>query len=204
MADGPEAEAGEHEAETGPNRRCVVTGQVFPKEQLLRFVVAPDGQVVPDVEGRLPGRGIWLSPRRDVVNTAVAKKAFSRAARAPVGAAADLADRVEALLARRCLEILGLARRAAQAVCGFDKVTAALSKGRVALLVEARDASQGGRAKVTAKGPKVPVVSLFDAAELGSVFGRDAAVHVGLSPGRLAERLQREAELLAGFRDGAP
>jgi predicted RNA-binding protein YlxR (DUF448 family) len=191
---------GEEEILTGPQRRCAVTGAVQAKESLLRFVVGPGDEVVPDIERRLPGRGIWLSPRRDVVNTAVAKRAFSRAARRPVTAPADLADRVEGLLARRALEALALARRAGQAVCGFEKVKAALVAGTVAVLVEARDGSDAGLAKLGPKAGQVRLVRLFDAADLGVIFGRDHAVHVGLSAGGLADRVAELAGLLAGFR----
>ncbi|MDA8232040.1 MAG: RNA-binding protein [Magnetospirillum sp.] len=189
--------------ESGPSRRCIVTGQVRPKAELLRFVLSPEGEVVPDVEERLPGRGLWLSARRDVVNTAVAKRAFAKAARRAVTVPADLADRVEALLARRCLDAVGLARRAGQAVSGFEKVRAEVKGRRVGVLVEARDAAEGGRNKIRGLAPDVPVVDLFDAAELGPVFGRDAVVHVAVAPGRLASRLSADAALLAGLRRGA-
>lgn len=202
-----EAAAGDVDAveadETGPERRCIVTGQVRPKAELLRFVVAPDGEVVPDIGARLPGRGIWLCARRDVVNTAVAKRLFARAARRAATVPADLADRVDALLARRCLDLLGLARRAGQAVCGFEKARAELKGRRAAVVIQAHDAAQDGRGKMRALAGGLPVVELFDAAELGAVFGRDAAVHVVLAPGRLAGRLLEEAALLAGFRPAA-
>ena len=184
----------------GPNRRCIATGTVMPKESLLRFVVGPDNEVVPDVEGRLPGRGIWLSPRRDVVNTALSKRLFAKAARRAVSVPEDLADRIERLLTRRCLDALALARRAAQAVCGFEKVKAELKSGKVGVLVQAGDAAQDGRDKLKALAPGVVVVDLFDAAELGAVFGRDHAVHVCVAPGGLARRLASEAVFLAGFR----
>ncbi|MCR6629641.1 MAG: DUF448 domain-containing protein [Magnetospirillum sp.] len=117
------------EPDSGPNRRCIVTGQVRPKGELLRFVVSPAGEVVPDLEHRLPGRGIWLSARRDVVNTAVTKRLFAKAARRAVTVPGELADRLEGLLCRRCLDAISLARRAGQAVCGFEKVKAE-SEGR--------------------------------------------------------------------------
>lgn len=188
------------ELRKGPNRRCIVTGSVLPKEQLLRFVVGPDSMVVPDVEGRLPGRGIWLSPGRDVVNTAVAKRLFAKAARRAVVVPDDLADLIERILHRRCLDALALARRAGQAVCGFEKVKAELKSGRVAVLVQAGDAAQDGRDKLKALAPGAVVVDQFDAAELGAVFGRDHAVHACVAPGGLARRLTTEAALLAGFR----
>ncbi len=192
----------EEEPVSGPHRRCAVTGEIRPKDELLRFVVAPDGTVVADIAGRLPGRGIWLCARRDVVNTAVAKRTFARAARRPAIAPADLADRIEVLLIRRCLEAIGLARRAGRAVCGFEKVRAEFKAHRSALLVEARDGgTDGDRMRALATG--VPVVQVLDAAELGPVFGRDRAVHVAMAPGRLAAMLWRDARLLAGIRTGA-
>jgi len=192
--------------ESGPERRCVVSGQVRPRGEMLRFVVGPDGAIHPDPAAQLPGRGIWLSPRRDVVNTAVTKRLFARAARRAVVVPDDLADRVEALLARRCLDALGLARRAGQAVAGFEKVCAEVRAGRAALLFAARDAGHDGCDKVRALagrgGKGVPLVGLFDGAELGGVFGRDLAVHVSVAPGGLAGRLCAAAGLLSGFRPG--
>lgn len=187
---------------SGPERRCIATGQVRPKVEMLRFVVSPSGEVVPDLERRLPGRGIWLSPRRDVVNTAVAKRLFAKAARRQVATPDDLADRLEGLLCRRCLDAISLARRAGQAMCGFEKVKAELKAGRAAVLVEARDAAEDGKGKMRALAQAIPVVELFDAVELGAPFGRDQSVHVALAPGGLARRLVEEAAMLAGFRQG--
>ena len=200
MESNDRSEAEDDELRQGPNRRCIATGAVMAKQNLLRFVVGPDNMVVPDVDGRLPGRGIWLTPRRAVVKTAVSKRLFAPAARRAVNVPEDMAERIEKLLARRCLDALALARRAAQAVCGFEKVKAELKAGKVAVLVEASDAAADGRDKLKALAPGVAVVDVFDAAELGAVFGRDHAVHVCVAPGGLARRLTAEAALLAGFR----
>lgn len=203
-ADGGEADGDEagSDDERGSVRRCVVTGTRQPPERMVRFVVAPNGEVVPDIEGNLPGRGIWLSASRDVVNTAVAKRCFAKAARARVTVAEDMADRVEALLTRRCLELLGLARRAGQALAGYDKVRGELLARRGALLLEAADGAAGGRGKVRALAPSLPLVEVFDSAELGPALGREAAVHVVVGRGRLAARLLREVSRLVGFRPG--
>jgi len=202
------ADQSDADTDTGPCRRCIVTGVVQPRESLLRFVVSPDGEVVFDLDHRLPGRGIWLSPRRDVVNTAVAKRQFARAARRAVSVPPDLLERVEAALTRRCLDAIGLARRAGQAVCGFDKVCTEIRSGRAAVILAARDAAREGRDKVRAlvagrtTRRSTPEIDLFDAAALGGVFGRDHSVHVCLAPGRLANRLVADAALLAGLRPG--
>ena len=189
--------------EDGPTRRCLVANSVRPVEELLRFVVAPTGEIVPDLAHRLPGRGLWLTARRDIVAQAVEKRVFARAAKAPVRVEAGLEDRVEVLLARRCVEILGLARRAGLVVAGFVKVKAALVGGKVAILVAALDGAEDGRSKLGAQAAGLPSVSCLSARELGAALGREQAVHVGLRPGRLSDLFLAEARRLVGFRAGA-
>jgi len=118
---------------------------VRAKAALVRFVVAPDGTLVPDVAARLPGRGLWLTARRDIVEAAMAKRLFGRAARKPVTVSADLADRVELLLRQRCADLIGLARRSGKAVAGYEKVRSALRDGDAAILLAAADGGEGGR-----------------------------------------------------------
>ena len=181
-------------------RRCAATRERLPKEALVRLAVAPDGSLVPDIEERLPGRGLWIAARRDIVERAVTKRLLARAAGADVSVPPDLADRIAALLARRCLDLLGLARRAGQAVAGFEKARAALGRGTVALLLQAADGSREQRAKLTAGVGAVPAVALFSGAELAEVFGREVAVHVAVTKGGIADRLARDCGRLAGFR----
>ena len=186
--------------ELGPNRRCIVTGRVLSIELLIRFVVGPDGVVVPDIEARLPGRGIWLSAERDMVNTAVAKNLFAKAFRRKVMVSADLSERIATLLLRRCLERIGLARRAGQVVTGFEKVRGELKAGRGAVLLAAADGSVDGREKVRALAPKLPLIEVLRSDELGAAFGRSRAVHALLATGRLAKTLEIDAARLAGMR----
>lgn len=185
---------------SGPLRRCLATGAVRPAAEMVRFVVAPGGTVVPDVAGRLPGRGFWLSASRDAVKTACARNLFARAARAPVTVPPDLEAEVERQLARRCLDLIGFARRAGQAAFGFEKAQAMLREGRAGALLAARDGAAQGRAKMAALAPGVPVISLFSAAEIGAAVGRDHAVHAVVAPGGMAEALVRETARLEGFR----
>ena len=182
-----------------PRRRCIVTRAVRPREELLRFVVGPDDRVVPDPAAVLPGRGLWLSPRREVLERAIAKNAFARAAKGPARADAALLDQIPDLLLRRCLSLIGLARRAGQAVAGFEKAADALRRGRAGLLLEACDAAANGRGKLAALARDLPVVGIFTRAELGEAFGRDFIVHAAVG-GSFAERLRTEAARLAGFR----
>src|SRR3954454_1598432 len=134
----------------GPHRRCVATGTVASKDGLLRFVVSPSGTLVPDLQARLPGRGLYISPTRAAIETALKKRAFSKAARGPVEVPADLADRLEAMVAGRSIELLGLARRAGQAVVGYDQVAAWLKTGRGGVLLQAADGAPAGRARLAA------------------------------------------------------
>ena len=182
-------------------RRCIVSGVELPKDQMVRFVVGPDEEIVADIEARLPGRGFWLSAGRDVIHTACAKNLFAKAARAKVKIPADLADRVEGLLARRCLNFVGLARRAGHAVSGFGKVEAWLKSGKPAgVLLAAADGAEDGLAKVRSWAGRTPVIVTFDADELGQAFARERAVHAIIAPGRLAESLLVDASRLEALR----
>ncbi|MDE2198680.1 MAG: RNA-binding protein [Rhodospirillales bacterium] len=191
------------EPELGPLRRCAVTRERLAKERMIRFVVGPERRIVPDLAARLPGRGIWLSARGDVIETARTRGAFARAARGSVTVPPDLTSGLAVALERRIGDTLGLARRAGQAVCGFDKAREWLAAGRVGLVLQARDGSSEERARFLGRWTQVPVVTPLDAAGLGAPFGRDHAVHVVVAPGRLAEMLQAETARLAGVRGEA-
>jgi predicted RNA-binding protein YlxR (DUF448 family) len=172
------------------------------KHTMIRFVVGPDRTVVPDLAARLPGRGIWLSAQGDVLETARAKGGFARAARGPVQVPADLAGIVRTGLLRRITELLGLARRAGQAIAGFEKAQATVRAGRAGLLVQAADGSADECARFRSGMPDgLPVVAPLDAAALGAVFGRDRVVHVAVTPGRLAQALANETARLAGVAE---
>ena len=185
---------------SGPLRRCLVSRRVLPKAQLLRFVVGPADRLIVDPAERLPGRGLWLTPRRDIIESAVAKGLFAKAAGQRVVVPADLAGEVERLLRQRCLALLGLARRAGQLRTGFEKVREDLKGGRVALLLAASDGAADGRSKLAALAGELPVVAFFDSAELSAALGVDGVVHAGLAPGGMAERLLREFERFQGMQ----
>ncbi|HTR17181.1 MAG TPA: RNA-binding protein [Acetobacteraceae bacterium] len=185
--------------ERGPLRRCVVTRERGERERMIRFVVGPDRVLVPDLAARLPGRGIWLSARGDVIETARARGAFARAARGPVTVPPDLSFMLQAGLVRRIADTLGLARRAGQAVSGFAKAREWLVSGRAALVVQAADGSVDERTRLLSGARDVPVVTPLPAEQLGAAFGRDRVVHVAIAPGRLAETLIVETERLAGI-----
>jgi len=183
-------------------RRCLVTRELRDRGGMIRFVVDPGGIVVPDIQERLPGRGMWLSAGRDVVNKAeaVEKRLFGRAAKQSVTVLDGLADRIEALLSRRLYEGLGLARRAGLIVMGFDQVQACLSRAEAAMLLSAEDGAEDGRRKLRHLAPDLPLIIAGSREDLGAALGREQLVHAALAPGKLAERVLRDAERLAGFR----
>jgi predicted RNA-binding protein YlxR (DUF448 family) len=184
----------------GPLRRCLVSRQVRPKAELLRFVVGPEGRLIVDLAERLPGRGLWLTPHRDIVENAVAKGLFAKAAGQRVVVPGELAADVERLLRQRCLALLGLARRAGQLRTGFEKVHDDLKAGRVALLLAASDGAADGRRKLAALAGELPVIALFDSAALSAALGVDGVVHAGVPAGGMAERLLREFERFKGMQ----
>ena len=210
------------EPETGPLRRCIVTRERLPKERMIRFVVGPDRQIVPDLAARLPGRGIWLSACADVLQSGGLHKdgrqeekpgdgshrqlvrAFARAARGPVSVPSDLSVLLQAALVRRIGECLGLARRAGQAVAGYEKAREALRTGRYRLVLQASDSSAAERSRfLSGLAPELTIIDPLPGEALGRVFGRDYVVHVAVAPGKLARSLVVEAGRLAGLRNGS-
>jgi hypothetical protein len=164
---------------------------------MIRFVLSPGRDVVPDLAGRLPGRGMWLSARADVIERAVTRGAFAKAARGSAHVPSDLRARIEDGLRARVRDLVGFARRAGQAVSGWQAAREWLLADRVGLVVQASDGSPAERARLLGPRP-VPVVAPLRAAELGALFGRERAVHVAVARGRLAERIAAEAARLAG------
>ncbi len=187
---------------TGPQRTCIATGETGAPERMIRFVVGPEGDVVPDLARRLPGRGLWVKAERSAVERAVAKNLFARAARASVKPAADLAERVERLLLERALADLSRARRAGRAVAGFVKVEQMVGQRRAGLLVVADEADGDGLGKLKATG--LPIARLGDAVALGGIFGREQAVYVAVARddagGAFIERIEAGAARWCGYR----
>ncbi len=190
--------------ETAPKKRKdIASGEAGDRETMVRFVISPDGVVVPDLEGKLPGRGLWLAANRDVLQGARLAPLFSRAAREKVSVPDDLADRLEALLASRCQNLMGLARRASMMVAGYEQVRSALRAGRAAVLIAASDGAADGRDKVRHLAPDLPLIDCLTSAEIGASVGAGAMVHAALSDGRLAREILMTADKLGALRRGA-
>lgn len=183
-----------------PERRCIATGDVQPKAGLIRFVLGPGGVIVPDLLGKLPGRGIWVAADRDALEQAAKKNLFARAARQSVTVPEGLADTVDRALAERVVHLISLARKAGQAVAGFEKVKDWLDKDRAAVLIQASDGSERGKTRLRPPGGPATFIGALTASELGLAFGRENVIHGALAGGGLTARVVEEAAKLAGVR----
>ncbi|MBV8060644.1 MAG: DUF448 domain-containing protein [Alphaproteobacteria bacterium] len=182
------------EATAEQTRRCIVTGNLLPKEKLVRYVLDPEGRVVPDLAGNLPGRGLWVTASRADVATAVQKNLFAKAAHEPAKASQDLPDMTAQLLRKRILDFIGLSRSAGTATLGQPQVEAALKARCVTLLFLADDAgAELGYSK------DIATCRTLSRAELGAALGYEQIVYVGFAAHGLTEKLAVEVERLAGF-----
>lgn len=185
--------------QTAPERRCIVTGARGGKAGLIRFVLDPNQQVVPDLAGKLPGRGMWVTAGRAEIEQAAARGLFARAAKAPAKAPDGLADMVESGLAQRVIGLISLARKAGLAVAGFERVKEWLASGRAQVLLQASDGSARGKGKLwTPEGGRW--FGCLTADEMGLSFGRASVIHGALAPGGLTDRVIVDASKLDGLR----
>ncbi|MBH0237668.1 RNA-binding protein [Methylobrevis albus] len=199
-------------------RTCLVTREAQPPGGLIRFVVAPDGGVIPDLRGRLPGRGAWVSARRDIVETAVKKKLFARAFKADVRAGDDLPQQLEDMLEAAALSALSMARKAGLVVTGFGKVQQALERETVIALLHAIEAAPDGRRKVgqfvrrraafeaefgdeRVKRREITVIGgIFAGAQLDLALGGANVIHAALLAGGAGNSFLDRAAALARYR----
>jgi uncharacterized protein len=193
----------------GRERRCIVTGESGPDAHLIRFALSPERVVTPDVAAKLPGRGAWVSARADAVAEAAKKSAFARAFKAPATVPEDLVGLTQALLARRCLDLLGMAQRAGALAVGATKVEQAIRARPLLVLIEAVDGAEEGREKLMSLhiglwGAPPPAVACFQSGELGVALGRERVIHATLLQERLAVVWAAEISRLAGFRATVP
>jgi predicted RNA-binding protein YlxR (DUF448 family) len=195
--------------ETGPERTCIVTRRKGPPDDMIRFVAAPDGTVVPDLKRRLPGRGVWVTAEATVVAEAVKKGAFARGLRAKVTASPALAGELDALLERDALQFFSLANKAGLLVTGFAKVEKAVAgTERVIGLVHASDAGEDGIRKMGQvllrrygdAARTIPRVGLFASSQLDLALGRTNVIHAALKTGAAADAFLARSRRLALYR----
>lgn len=193
----------------GGERFCAATGAVTPVADMIRFVLGPDGAVVPDIKRRLPGRGIWITATRPALRSALARKAFARSFKRDVRVAADLVELTERLLERSALDALAMAHKAGRTVTGFAKVEAALAhQDRVVGLLHGSDAGKDGVRKLNAAlrqrpdAENIAVIGTFAIPQLDLAFGRSNVVHAVLVAGPESDAFLTRLARLERFRTG--
>jgi predicted RNA-binding protein YlxR (DUF448 family) len=194
--------------ENGSERTCIVTGVKDAPEAMLRFALALDGSVVPDISRKLPGRGVWTRLSVEAVRRAAAKGAFSRAFRAKADAPLRLAETVDALLERDALQSMSMANKAGFVLTGAFKVDAAIEAGGVAALIQASDGAPDGaakreqalRAKLGPAARTIARINLFSSSQLDLALGKANVVHAALKTGAASSAFLAKAERLRRYR----
>jgi predicted RNA-binding protein YlxR (DUF448 family) len=203
-----ELDTGPRSVAPGSERTCAVTRTVKPVDEMIRFVLGPDG-VVPDLKRKLPGRGIWVTATREMLTDAVRRKLFTRGFKRDVAVPANFVAATELLLERAALDALAIAGKAGQVVAGFSKVESALVGSRVAALLHASDAGADGVAKIARvvrhldRDPP-QVIRTFTSAQLDLALGRPNVIHAALLAGPSSDTFLARTQRLERFRAGEP
>ncbi len=198
----------------GSERSCVLTRAVKAPDDLIRFVAGPDGTLVPDLRRKLPGRGVWASLSRKAVTEAIRRKAFERSLKTKVAVPADLPEMIDALMLRDVQQALSMANKAGLVVAGFGKVEALIETGRCLAVIAASDGAEDGKRKIGQairraeaareseglKARRLPVVTIFAAADLELALGRAHVIHAALAPGPAAEGVLSRWRRLVRYR----
>ena len=189
-------------------RACALTRARRPKDELIRFVLGPDGAIFPDLKERLPGRGVWLTAAKDIVAEAAKRNVFARSLKTQAKVPEGLADEVEKRLVEAALSALSLANKAGEAIFGNAKVEEAIGRGRVIALLHAKEAADDGCRKLDSKargmrdGSPIPAIRAFGADELGLASGRTNVIHAALIQGGAARNVLAAASRLERYRVG--
>lgn len=191
-------------------RQCIVTRESGSVDDLIRFVAAPDGTVVPDIKRKLPGRGCWVKAERAVLEKAIAKNLFARALRNKVTVPEGLADQVEHLLAADLAGMINMARKAGEFVSGFAKVDSAVRSGKAIAVLHAKDAADDGVRKVgqarkafhmlAETDEEIPAYRPFSAEEMVTLMGENGFIHACVLAGKAGEGVVKRARLLERFQ----
>ena len=177
-------------------RRCLASGEMKSRTEMVRFVIGPDQSVVPDLSENLPGHGLWVTALPDAIQLAAKKNLFAKAAKEPARPAPDLPDTVARLLRKRCLEFLGLAKGAGIAILGEAQTEAALRARKLALYLHAPDAT-----RVLDNRSAIPECDLFSRDEMGAALGYAQIVYAGIGPHKLTEKLKLELNRLRSMTE---
>ena len=206
----PDLDHGPRTDKSATVRMCAVSREVLPIDELIRFVVAPSGDVIPDLKRKLPGRGLWVRASRRTVAEAVRRHQFSRGFKRDVRAAATLPADTEALLERSCTEALAMAAKAGQVISGFAKVEGLLEQGKAQALIHASDGAADGIRKLDAiagqrsrnigESPGLAIVTVLTSAELDLALGRSNVIHAALLAGPASRTFLSRCQTLVRYR----
>jgi len=206
----PDLDNGPRTDKSATMRMCAVSREVRAIDELIRFVVAPTGEVIPDLKRKLPGRGLWVSASRKAVAEAVRRHHFSRGFKRDVRVAPTLPADTEALLVRSATEALAMAAKAGQIVSGFSKVEGALSLRETAALIHAADGAADGIRKLDAivrqrganqgESTQIPIVNVLTSAELDLALGRSNVIHAALLAGPAGKTFLLRCQILVRYR----
>ena len=173
---------------------------------MVRFVLAPDGSVVPDLKMRLPGRGVWVTADSEIIRQACEKRLFARGFKEKVGDCSHLPDLVAEQMTVACLSALSMTRKAGQIVTGFAKVEAAIARKPVIGVIHAADAAQDGQKKLSqairrqfGSEDRMTVIRLFCAEALSQALGHGNVVHAALLAGSASRTFVNQAVKLERF-----
>jgi predicted RNA-binding protein YlxR (DUF448 family) len=210
VADPADLDNGPRTGKSATERMCAVSRQVRPIEQLIRFVVAPTGEVVADLKRKLPGRGLWVTASHKAVAEAVRKNAFARGFKTNVKAAPTLAQDTEILLVRGAIDALAMAAKAGQVVSGFAKAEVSLQSRQAAALIHAADGAPDGIRKLDgvarqnddfATGSRrFPIITALTSAELDLALGRSNVIHAALLAGSAGHTFLSRCQTLVRYR----
>ena len=206
----PDLDDGPRTQKSATTRMCAVSRVVRPIDELIRFVVAPTGEVIPDLKRKLPGRGLWISASRRSVAEAVRRHQFSKGFKRDVRVAPTLPTDTEALLVRSVTEALAMAAKAGQVVAGFGKVEDALNRNETAALIHASDGAADGIRKLDAivrqrgekrgESPVMAVVNVLTSEELDLALGRSNVIHAALLAGPASKTFLSRCQMLVRYR----
>ena len=197
-----------HRDDSGSERTCIASGAKGAPETMLRFALAPDGSVVPDIRRKLPGRGVWTQLSAQAVRLAVERQAFSRAFRVRANPPTTLAADVDRLLESDALQSLSMANKAGLVVAGAFKVESAIEGGHAAALIQASDGASDGAKKLAGAlrrrfgetAATIPQISVFSSSHLGLALGKPNVIHAALKCGAATSAFLARAERLRRYR----
>ena len=180
-------------------RKCIVTGEIKDKSQLLRFVLTPDRQIVPDLYKKLPGKGVYVSNSYRILAQAISKNAFSKVLKKNVKVNAELLQIVENVLHKNALNAISLAKKAGNVVIGMDKVLEALKADKVKFILEASDAGEDGQKKLNRYTEEMTVYRLFSVEELDKALDKVNTVYLAFLKQEMSKMIQDNFEKLSEF-----